>query len=174
MALITTKRLIIRPFSPQDGEDLFEYLSQEEVVKYEPYGVFSKEEAYKEAERRSKDESFLAVQQKNGRVIGNLYFAESGYQTRELGYVFNYHFWKQGYARESITGLLIAAFQLMEVRRVVAQCNPLNENSWHLLERLGFRREGHLLQNVSFKQDSAGNPIWQDTYIYALLKSEWK
>lgn len=35
------------------------------------------------------------------------------------------------------------------------------------------RREGLLLQNVYFKVDSDGQPIWFDTYEYAILKSEW-
>ena len=35
------------------------------------------------------------------------------------------------------------------------------------------RREGHLLQNVYFKTDEQGNPIWMDTYLYGILKDEW-
>jgi len=52
-------------------------------------------------------------------------------------------------------------------------CNPLNEPSWRLLERLGMRREGHLIKNIYFKKDECGNPIWADTLEYAVLASEW-
>jgi [ribosomal protein S5]-alanine N-acetyltransferase len=55
-----------------------------------------------------------------------------------------------------------------------AYCNPLNERSWRLLERLSFRREGTMIQNRSFHADDHGNPIWQDTYAYGLLKEEWR
>ena len=48
-----TKRLLIRRFLPSDWKDLFEYLSQEEVVKYEPYGIFTEESSRQEAARRS-------------------------------------------------------------------------------------------------------------------------
>ncbi|MTL92046.1 N-acetyltransferase, partial [Turicibacter sanguinis] len=58
-------------------------------------------------------------------------------------------------------------------RRIVAMCSPLNESSWKLLERIGMRYEGTLLQNVYFKKDEEGKPIWLDTYEYAILKSEW-
>lgn len=44
-----------------------------------------------------------------------------------------------------------------------------NVNSWHLLEKLGFTREAHLCQNVYFNTDANGNPIWKDTFVYAIL-----
>jgi RimJ/RimL family protein N-acetyltransferase len=53
-------------------------------------------------------------------------------------------------------------------------CNPENQASWKLLERLGFRREGTLLKNIYFFTDENDNPIWQDTFEYGLLKEEWK
>ena len=51
-------------------------------------------------------------------------------------------------------------------------CNPVNTTSWRLLERLGMRREGHLIQNIYFKKDENGEPIWSDTFEYAILKNE--
>jgi RimJ/RimL family protein N-acetyltransferase len=41
------------------------------------------------------------------------------------------------------------------------------------MERLNMRREGHLLKNIFFKRDEEGNPIWNDTYEYAILAEEW-
>jgi RimJ/RimL family protein N-acetyltransferase len=41
------------------------------------------------------------------------------------------------------------------------------------LERLKMRREGHLRTNIYFKLDDQGQPIWNDTYEYAILKDEW-
>lgn len=35
------------------------------------------------------------------------------------------------------------------------------------------RREGHLLKNIFFKYDENKNPIWNDTYEYAMLRDEW-
>lgn len=39
MSILETERLILRKFSCDDWKDLHEYLSQETVVKYEPYDV---------------------------------------------------------------------------------------------------------------------------------------
>ena len=42
------------------------------------------------------------------------------------------------------------------------------------MERLGMRREGEWKKNVFFFRDENGNPLWKDTYQYAVLVEEWK
>jgi RimJ/RimL family protein N-acetyltransferase len=170
---IETKRLIVRYFEETDSNDLYDYLSKDEVVKYEPYSTYSYEEAVLEAKRRSKDKDFYAVTLKDGKVIGNLYLAKGDFNTWELGYVFNSDFWSQGYAFESAKALISYAYEKLGARRIIAMCDPMNEQSWKLLERLKFRREGVLRKNIYFFKDDEGNPIWKDTYEYGMLKEEW-
>lgn len=174
MTNIISDRLIIRRFVKEDWQDLYEYLSDKDVVKFEPYGTFSKEEAIKEAVSRSESNFFYAVALKNsGKVIGNLTFFEEDFNTFELGYVFNRKYQGKGYASEAARALVDYAFKNMGARRVIAMCSPKNTPSWKLMERLNMRREGHLLQNVYFKTDEQYNPIWMDTYLYGILKDEW-
>ena len=169
-----TTRLVIRTFTPADADDLYAYLSREQVVRYEPYPPFTREQAAEEALRRAGDPNFHAVVLKEtGRVIGNLYFAPGGFETWELGYVFHDAFWGRGYASEACRALLSEGFSSGKVRRVIALCNPDNAASWKLLERLGMRREGHLRQNIWFFKDEHDQPIWQDTYEYAILREEF-
>lgn len=171
---IETERLFIRYFKESDSGDLFEYLSNKDVVRYEPYSIYSYEEAVLEAKRRAEDKNFYAVVLKTGKVIGNLYLAKENFDTWELGFVFNSDFWGNGYAFESAKALITYVFENWGARRIIAMCNPLNEPSWKLLERLNFRREGRLIKNIYFITDEKGNPIWQDTYEYGLLKEEWE
>ena len=174
MENIITERLIIRRFESADWEDIYEYLSDEEVVKFEPYDVMTEEQVKVETEKRVDNESFYAVCLKeNLKMIGNIYLDKEDFNTYELGYVFNRKFQGQGYATESAKAVLDYAFKELGARRVIAMCNPKNEASWKLLERLILRREGHLLQNIYFKTDDNNEPIWLDTYEYAILKSEW-
>ena len=37
------------------------------------------------------------------------------------------------------------------------------------LEKAGFQREAHFHQNVLFARDESGQPLWQDTYVYAIV-----
>lgn len=171
---ITTKRLLLRAFQPDDWKDLYEYLSDVEVVRYEPYEAYNEEQAKEEAIQRTSDEAFVAVcLRDSGKLIGNLYFSRGDFDTWELGYVFNKTYHGKGYAFESANALLDYSFCKLGARRIVAMCNPDNISSWKLLDRLHMRREGHLLKNISFKTDTNGDPIWLDTFEYAILKEEW-
>ena len=174
MKSIITERLVIRRIEARDWEDIYEYLSDEEVIRFEPYDVMTKEQVKAETEKRVNHESFYAVCMKeNEKMIGNFYLDKEEFDTYELGYVFNRRFQKQGFATEGAKAILDYAFNELNARRVTAMCNPENVNSWKLLERLSFRREGHLIQNIYFRKDHHDEPIWLDTYEYAVLKSEW-
>ena len=173
-ASMETERLMIRRFRPDDSKDLHEYLSQEETVQYEPYDIFTEEDSKQEALNRSANDAFWAVCLKSSeKLIGNIYLAEQAFETWELGYVFNADLLGHGYATEAVSALIGYAFEERNAHRIAAMCNPLNERSWRLLERVGMRREGWLLQNTYFKKDAQGIPIWQDTYEYAVLRNEW-
>lgn len=172
---LETERLILRRFRAGDWKDLHEYLSDPEVVQYEPYCVFSLEESKSEAIRRARDGEFWAVCLRDGgKLIGNLYLGKQEYGTYELGYVFNKKYQGQGFVTESAGALLDHAFSCLRARRIIALCNPDNAKSWRVLERLGMRREGHLKQNIYFKTDPSGQPEWVDTFIYAVLADEWR
>jgi RimJ/RimL family protein N-acetyltransferase len=171
---LETERLIIRWFLPDDWQDLFEYLSQKDTVKYEPYTVFTEEQSREEAIRRSQDSNFFAVCLKNsGKLIGNVYLAKQDFEAWELGYVFNSNYHGQGYATEAVKALINEVFTRDKAHRTIAMCNPLNIASWKLLEKIKMRREGHYIKNIWFFKDMKGSPIWQDTYEYALLREEW-
>lgn len=176
--MIESKRLYLRQFKESDTEALYDYLSNPEVTRFEPYPPFSYEQAKEEAIYRSKDPSFFAICLKeNDQLIGNLYFApeEPRYvKTYTLGYVLNPKYQGKGFATEACKEMLKHAFIEMGLHRVVAYCNQKNEKSWKLLERLGMRREGAMLKNIYFKKDEQGKPIWANSYQYAILSEEYK
>ncbi|MBP1042868.1 GNAT family N-acetyltransferase [Vagococcus sp. BWB3-3] len=169
-----TEELIVRRFQPEDWQDLYEYLSDEEVVKFEPYGVMTELECQRETNRRVTDPSFWAVYLKNcHKVIGNIYFAKEDFLTWELGYVFNSHFQGKGFATMAAHLVIQNQLKQGDIHRIIAMCDPKNRPSWQLLERIGMRREGHKISNVYFELDEKGQPIWKDTYEYGILIREY-
>lgn len=178
MISLETERLLLRRFDPEDWRDLYEYLSREDTVRYEPYGIFDEQSCRREAELRAQMEAFRAVCLKStGKLIGNIYFHRTEpkeFLTWELGYVFNPVYWGGGYASESCRAVLRHAFEQCGVRRVVARCSPENTASIRLLEHLNMRREAVKMKNIFLKRDALGNPVWQDTYEYAILSNEWE
>ncbi len=168
---ITTDRLILRKYSEKDLMDLYEYLSDPDVVKYEPYRSMMLEETRGELDRRIFSDEMIAVELKtSGKLIGNIYLGKRGNNTLEIGFVFNKDYWKQGYGFESCTALIQEAFST-GIDRIFAECDPENETSWKLLERLGFTRTAHLEKNIFFWKGKDGQPIWKDTYVYSLERS---
>lgn len=169
-----TQRLIIRHYAEKDVDDYYEYIQKPEVVRYEPYRPMTRQEAEEKLLSRISSEEFFAVELKaTGKMIGNIYFGGRECNAMEIGYVFNDQYGKQGYATEACRALIEDAF-CKGIHRIYAECDPQNSNSWRLLERLGFVREGHLRQNVYFWKDDSGRPIWKDTYIYCLLNPQEK
>lgn len=171
---ITSDRLILRHFESSDYLDLYEYLSDPEVVRFEPYEPFTLKQSKTEAQNRASCSAYWAVCLKmTGKVIGNLYLNQEEFDTYELGYVFNRLYQKQGYATESCKALLQYAFLHLKAHRIIALCSTENTNSWKLMERLSMRREGCFLQNATFKKDLHGNPIYFDSYEYAILRNDY-
>ena len=176
--LLQGERLVLRNFNDNDGMDLYEYLSDKEVVRYEPYDVYTEEMAHKEAGERANNPSFIAVCLKDsGKVIGNLYLNKiepEKVHTYEIGYVFNRSYHGLGYATEACRYIVEYVFGTLYAHRIIANCNSENTASWKLLERLGFRREAHRVKNMFFEVDGDGNPKWFSSCQYALLKEEYK
>lgn len=167
-----TERLILRRYQKEDLPDLFEYLSDREVVEYEPYQPLTLEETKEDLERRIRTDEMIAIELKNShKMIGNIYMGKRDFKALELGYVLNRNYWGYGYAAESCKALIGQAFS-NGVHRIYAECDPRNENSWKLLEALGFRREAHFKKNVYFWKDENGRAIWKDTYVYAKLNAD--
>lgn len=75
---------------------------------------------------------------------------------------------RRGYACEALRAVIETAFR-GGAHRVYAQCDPRNEASWKLLEKLGLQREAHFRQNIFFHRDASERSIWKDTDAYAML-----
>lgn len=167
--IMETDRLILRRYTESDLQDLYEFLSDAEVLKYEPYRPMNIKEVEGNLEWRISSNEMIAVELKsNKKLIGNMYIGRRDFEALEIGYVFNRHYWGKGYAKESCKALVEQAFA-DGIHRIFAECDPQNVNSWKLLQALGFIREAHLKKNIYFWKDNDNKPIWKDTYIYARL-----
>jgi len=176
--MIETPRLLIRSFDEKDGPALFEYLSNPNVYRFEPGEPISMEKALELASKRSRNNDFWAVIQKNTQqLVGHLYFKQvepAAFLTWELGYIFNPLFHNNGYATESASALIQYGFKQFDIHRVTAFCNPENIASWKVMEKIGMTREGKLKKNVFFRRDSHGLPLWTDSFVYAISRDEFE
>ncbi len=168
-ALFTTERLTVRKFVAEDFEDLAEILTDKEVTYFEPYEPFTKEACVQEAINFSNSEEFFAVVL-GDKVIGKIYFSDRKYGCYEIGYTFNGKYQGKGYACESVKGMMAYAFSEWGVRRIIAQINTRNTKSVNLVKRLGMRKEAEHKEIYPSKNNEN---VYEDFYIYALLKKEF-
>ena len=173
---IHTDRLIVRRFRAADADDLYEYLSDSQTYVFEPGEPITAQLARVIAADMATSPDFWAVELLlTGKQIGQIYLKQVEpleLLTCELGYILNPHFQRMGYASEAAAALVEHAFTVRGMHRIYAHCNPDNVASWRLLERIGFRREGLLRQNIFFRRNAAGEPLWTDTFVYAKLANE--
>ena len=72
-----TDRLILRRYREEDLQDLYEYLSDESVVRFEPYKPMDLNEAKEKLGRRILSDEMVAVELRSDRkLIGNVYLGK--------------------------------------------------------------------------------------------------
>ncbi|MDF2667443.1 MAG: acetyltransferase, including N-acetylase of ribosomal protein [Microbacterium sp.] len=85
----------------------------------------------------------------------------------EIGWVVSPAASGRGLATEAVRALIATAFEVYGLRRLVARIDAENVRSLALAERVGMRREAHLVENEWFKGR------WSDEIDYGILSREW-
>ncbi|MEX0429196.1 GNAT family N-acetyltransferase [Nocardioides sp. DS6] len=86
----------------------------------------------------------------------------------ELGWTFDPAYGGRGLATEAVRAVIDLCFGPLRLRRVQANCFADNEPSWRLMDRVGMRREAHMVQESLHRTKG-----WLDGFSYALLAEEW-
>jgi RimJ/RimL family protein N-acetyltransferase len=86
----------------------------------------------------------------------------------EVGYILHPAFTGRGYATEAARALLRLGFEEFGLHRIIGRIDARNTASARVLERLGMRREAHLVENEWLKGE------WTDEVVYAMLEREWE
>jgi [ribosomal protein S5]-alanine N-acetyltransferase len=173
MQAIETDRLVLRNFQAGDAADLFAYLRDPQPSCFYSLKLADMAAAEAEVQQRGQDDEYIAVCLKTtGRLIGDL-FAMPEEDTFSVGWNFNAEFGGHGFALEAARALFDYLFTVRNARRLYAYLEVQNVRSRRLCERLGMRQEGLFVEFISFGADEHGNPIYEDTMQYAILRKEW-
>ena len=173
---ITTERLLIRPVTDADLDDLLLVNGDDTVTHFLPYDTWQSHAdgvawlARVEARTADGSGQQLVIERTSDRKgIGAilLFRYDEASARLEVGYVLGRHVWHQGYATEALRAVVHSAFTAWGIRRIEAEVNPDNHASAALLLRLGFVHEGRLRQRWMAKGRT------YDTNIYGCLAAEW-
>ena len=169
-----TERLVLRPLQHGDLDDLYEYAQDPEVYRT---GLW---QPYESIETCRKDLDNLmasyydglmwwAIEHKADRkMIGRIQISNVNRDDKqaEISYALNRAYWRQGIMTEASNRIIDYAFNTMQLNRLYANTLTENEKSIKLLEKLRFKREGHLRDYTWVKGYA------EDVYVYGLLKSD--
>jgi RimJ/RimL family protein N-acetyltransferase len=175
---IETERLLLRPFVEDDFDALFAMQSRADVARW-LYWEARDADAVRAALAAKIDRTAVAADVKrislavelraSSQVVGDLslWQVSSEHRQGEIGFTFHPDHHGRGYATEAARELLRLAFGEYGFHRVIGRLEARNGASARVLERLGMRREAHLVENEWVKGE------WQSEAVYALLAREW-
>jgi len=176
---IRTPRLLLRPFTTADLDALYDFHRLPEVARYLETEPRSREQvrsllAGKISARVLTTEGqrlCLAADLAGTReLVGDctLFWRSREHRRGEIGYIFHPACHGRGLATEAAAALLRLGFDGLGLHRIVARCDARNVASARVMERIGMRREAHLVQSEFLKGE------WTDELIYAILRTEWQ
>ncbi len=172
---IKTDRLNLRILETGDAEPFYQYHSLPSVSQYQGWKPVDLDDAKRfitENTRLPMNTADtwlqLAVCLKDGSLIGDvaMHFLDDEFHAG-IGYTLAPEYQGKGYAFEAVAAVLDFLFKQLRKHRVTASVDPRNARSVRLLEKLGFRKEGHFFKSFRMGEE------WCDDCIYAMLEEEW-
>jgi ribosomal-protein-alanine N-acetyltransferase len=173
---LATARLQLRPLQAPDAPALFTIFSDPSVMRYwsgPPWpSIDTATELIASDGKAMAEGSYLRLgleRLADQSLIGvcTLFALAPQCRRAEVGYALAAQAWGCGYMDEALRALLHHGFSALALNRVEADIDPRNQASARSLERLGFKKEGHLRERWIVAGEVS------DTALYGLLRSDW-
>jgi len=164
----------LRPLEFEDIDTLYNWDSDIELDMLAGWGPKRSRAAYRQRyERRiaePEDGLYMFGIVVEERLVGYVQLARIDRTDRhaEVGIVIgDKALWGRGIGRTALRLLLDYAFTARALERVCANVYGFNTRSQHLMEQVGFQREGIL------RQHEIQNGVRQDLHVFGILKPEF-
>ena len=172
--ILMTPRLRLRQFREDDVDAMHACFTSAHAMRYWNTPLHTKRTGTERAVRRFIDCTpsyyrFWAVADKTTDLCLGLVNYHDGHIRNKrvaIGYMVDPAHCKQGLATEAVSAMIRFCFQDLGLHRLQAFIHPDNTPSLKLIEKLGFRREGLLRENLRVGDE------WRDDLLYALLSTD--
>ncbi|MBP2622886.1 GNAT family N-acetyltransferase [Streptococcus oricebi] len=140
--IIETDRLLLRPVTLDDAEEMFDYASDEENTRF----VFARHSSVEDSKNQiaryflSRPLGNYGIEIKESHTfIGSidLHKLDEQLKTAAIGYGLNKEYWKQGYATEALEALLACAFEQVGMNKLIACYDEANPASGRVMAKAG-------------------------------------
>lgn len=172
---LETERLILRPYTIKDvpyaqklGND--KAVAETTFIPY-PYTLDNVEswiENHSSLIKNGDAYPLAVILKSNKQLIGTMTIRiDKTHNKGELAYWIGRDFWGKGFATESSKKMLEFGFNELNLNRIWAPVMSKNKASGKVMEKIGLKYEGTLIQDV-LRWNS-----YEDIDVYGLLKNEY-
>lgn len=175
LPIITTARLILRPFEPADAEGVQSLASAKELAAgtflpypYQPGTAERWIAEQRDAGRAGTGATFAIVLAGEQRLIGSIGLdIVEPHRHARMGYWLGVAYWNQGYCTEAVRAVLRYGFIERNLHRIYAPHFKGNEASGRVLQKVGMTYEGRMREHyVRFDR-------YVDLELYGMLRQEF-
>lgn len=175
--ILKTNRFILREYTFDDAQTIYDLIKDPEIYKYMHWGPNSKEDtdnhikmaidAQKEIPRISYE--MLITDKSNAEVIGAAGIRVTKGSNREgsCGYWIKKDLWGRGIATEVTQRIIQLGFEEMKLNKISATAMPQNIGSIKVLEKVGMKKEGLLRDNIFAREK------FHDSALLAILRKDY-
>lgn len=172
-ACFETERLILRPFSYEDGNDFFEIVSNPENLPFIFPALEDKNLALAtmvEKFMRSPLGNWALVDKVSGRMIGALCFEklDDRQMTAELSYFLKKDYWSRGLMTEAVKNLVFLAFYEIGLKELTIITHEENVASQMVARKVGF------VQVAQYKGSDRYSHKTRNYRKFSLKKTDFK
>jgi ribosomal-protein-alanine N-acetyltransferase len=174
---LETERLLLRRVSKDDLNEILELRGNPETMKFIPRPLVKTEEdalnhfkMIDEKIEKNEGINWAITVRGNPKLIGIIghYRIQPENHRCEIGYMILPQYKGQGIVTEAIKAVLEYGFEDMNMHSIEAVIDPDNIASERVLQKNGFVKEAHILENEYYD-----GKFW-DTVIYSILKRNFK
>ncbi|MFC1573344.1 GNAT family N-acetyltransferase [Candidatus Eisenbacteria bacterium] len=156
--MIETKRLILRPMTPEDTDDLLLVFSDPEVMASFGGQLFDHAQMTRWVQCNLKHQEthgyglFSVLLKDDAQLIGDCgleHMDVAGSPEIELGYDLRSDYWGRGLATEAAGAVRDFAWQHLPLRRLISLIRPANVASRRVAEKIGMAKESEIVRGES-------------------------
>jgi len=173
-SLQVNEKLLLRQVRPESDLDAyFEIYADTDAFRYYGGGgkVLNRETVLRILNNQIKEfttarvYSWTIVDAKTDKALGRIFLSDFAYNNKvaNIGYFLGRDSWGKGIATACAEAVAAFGFSQLALERIYTTVHPDNTPSWKVLEKNGFRREGHLRHCFETAEGLT------DCYMYAKL-----
>ena len=175
MKTLETERLILRPWSEDDAEDLYAYAKHPDVG---PHAGWKPHADVAESLKIIRvlflpNDVWAVILKSSGEIIGSVGLEPDkrrpGIKSSELGYALSKVHWGKGIMTEAAKAVIDFGFGAFGLDVIAICTSPQNKRSQSIISKCGFTYEGTERKCYVTYDGSV-----RDSKCYSLLREEWE